>query len=152
MASQPQEQAAEARAAALLATEASAGHQGAPGWWEPPQLLAQGSFCAVLADWVSQRAEPRASVRKQDKHRVFSMTFSEKDENQRLPYQSNCFSHHCLSFTHKGLMEYILVWRLAGPLQKPPGVTRWQQRQFLESEGSENHLGNPSFFFSFPLQ
>lgn len=40
-------------------------------------------------------------------------------------------------------MKYILVWRLAGPWQKPPGVARWRQRQFAGSEGSGKHLGNP---------
>lgn len=77
------------------------------------------------------------------------MMFSEKDENQRLPYPEQLFFHHCLSFTHKGLMRYILVLEAGRSPAEASWVTRWHQRQFLASEGSENHLGNPSLFFFF---
>lgn len=39
-------------------------------------------------------------------------------------------------------MKYILFGGLADAWQKPPGVARWDQRQFQGSEGSGNHLGN----------
>ena len=138
MASQPQERAAQTAGKSSSTIKNSdsclaSGSSWGGGLCLPSSQLRKFLLCACRLGY-GQAGECR----------VFSMIFSEKDENQKLLCSEQlCFSITAYLLRVRICTEYILVWGLMGPWQKVPGMIRWGQRQLRDQRSRESISGIP---------